>query len=331
MTIMLRCFLGVALLAGWGLAQATPEQAEPIQISTDQAVQLKNYRRVSEDARKFEEAYTKCLEDIPKNDYTEKRIKDCVGEDFSLVDNDISFERKKVLGSADRKIRNIMIEYCYKVAGLDTVISNGCDLIERDALDLLWAGLNFPSLLSYHSQKYLFEYGQVPSTVFTNVIYFFNEMYGPLDDLLAEIDNHKDLTMIQLKEFIENKTKAIVQLAIERQDDPLPKITTQTIKITQAVTDPNSFNLISLPRPIVQGSAEEVKFIGGTGSRNEHLNSFRYYYPGVVEHKAGLQPTVSATTFTKDHYGSLKFVASRKLDDSSQRTKKASNELKGNI
>lgn len=282
-------------------------------LSNDQVAQLQNYQRISQDCQRYEDAYKDCLDAIPTSDYSETTINECVGPNFSYVINDLDFERRKILAAADKKVRNLMIQLCYTVAGLDTVMSSGCDLIERDALDLLWADLNFRILLDYNSQKYLFEYGQVPETVFQNLMSVFTDLYKNFDVLVTEVDNHKDLTLVRLKEFIDNKTKAIVQLAAERQDHPLPKITTQTIQVTQTVNDPNSFNLLNLPRPIVQDTSNNASYRGGKGASNQHLSNIAQTYPNAITEQTGLEPTVPITMYSASNAGSLLITAERHL------------------
>lgn len=61
----------------------------------------------------------------------------------------------KLLSRGDAKIRDIMIDLCYVPAGEDEVKSLACDLLEKDALDLLWSSLKFTEIIIANKEKYL--------------------------------------------------------------------------------------------------------------------------------------------------------------------------------
>ena len=47
----------------------------------------------------------------------------------------------KLLSRGDAKVRDVMIDLCYVPAGEDDIKSLACDILEKDALDLLWSSL----------------------------------------------------------------------------------------------------------------------------------------------------------------------------------------------
>lgn len=61
----------------------------------------------------------------------------------------------KLLSRGDAKIRDIMIDLCYVPAGEDEIKSQACDLLEKDALDLLWASLKVVEIVIANKEKYI--------------------------------------------------------------------------------------------------------------------------------------------------------------------------------
>ena len=99
---------------------------------------LRNFKKISEDLKVYEDEYSECLKEIPNNEYTEETIEACVGKDFLKVMIDIKYETMKIFSRGDETIREIMIDRCYMEAEDDEVLGQACDLLERDILDMLW-------------------------------------------------------------------------------------------------------------------------------------------------------------------------------------------------
>lgn len=106
-----------------------------------------------------------------------------------------------------------MIEYCYLDAGEDEIKSNACDLVERDIIDALWRGLPFHKLLTINTNKYQNVEGEMEAQTLTFLIEIFDNFAIEFFELMDEIDSHKDVTLLRLKELIDDRTKAIVQEA----------------------------------------------------------------------------------------------------------------------
>lgn len=290
-------------------AAASPTTAGLIVFSQAQSVHMANFKKIADDCRVFEQSYTSCIDHISENDFTELTVNECVGPDFAYVANDIDYERRKIISRADAQIRGIMLEACYKVAGLDTQMSGSCDLVEQDVLDILWAEYNFYSLLDMNKEKYLFEFASLPEPIFNNILGQFKILYADLDELLTEIDNHRDLTLVRLKNVIDNKTKLIVHKAATRADAPLPKIRTQTIKIEETMTDPNAFNLDKLPRPIVQDATRRMYVTPDNAYVKEALQANPY----MKTRTTGFAPNRPVHMVIGNAAGTLRVDSTRKL------------------
>ena len=53
------------------------------------------------------------------------------------------------------------------------------DLIQKDALDLMWTELNFEIVIEYHREKYVFVHAKLPEDTFTQVI---NKSHGEINN-----------------------------------------------------------------------------------------------------------------------------------------------------
>ena len=61
--------------------------------------------------------------------FSEQQIDLCTAADFGYVQDDIDYQEMKIYAIYDDKIRNMMITYCFKIAGVDRSFSNSCDSI----------------------------------------------------------------------------------------------------------------------------------------------------------------------------------------------------------
>lgn len=84
---------------------------------------LRNFKKISEDLKVFEDEYSDCLKEIPNNAYTEESIEGCVGKNFLKVMIDIKYEIMKILSRGDQTVREILIDRCYMEAGEDEVLA----------------------------------------------------------------------------------------------------------------------------------------------------------------------------------------------------------------
>lgn len=103
-----------------------------------------------------------------------------------------------------------MIYFCYVEAGEDEVKSNACDLVERDVLEALWKGLPFHRILKVNTNKYMNVEGEMENHTLTVLSEVFDNFAIEFFELLDEIDSHKDVTLLRLKQLIDDRTKTIV-------------------------------------------------------------------------------------------------------------------------
>ncbi len=117
------------------------------------------------------------------------------------------------MARADTKARSFFIDLCYTPAGTIEEFSVGCDLMERDTIDMLWNGLDFVELLDINKDKYLLEYSRIPEKHFQEIMDKLKDFGKEFFELLDEIDSHKEVTILRLKTFIDDRTKIILENA----------------------------------------------------------------------------------------------------------------------
>lgn len=80
---------------------------------------LRNFKKISDDLKAFEDEYRTCLMNIPSDNFQEDAIQTCLGNDFLKVQQDMKYETFKIQSRGDETVRELMIEHCYIKAGGD--------------------------------------------------------------------------------------------------------------------------------------------------------------------------------------------------------------------
>lgn len=169
-----------------------------------------NYLKIAKDLKQYEDSYSSCLNNLSTNDFSDSAVDACVGIDFKFVYDDIDYEKSKILARADSAIRDFMIQNCYTVAGVDLVLSNACDLVEKDVINLLWDELNFAALLDYHRNKYMFEHSFMSETIFNPILGQLQLIQNETSSLLTELYDHRLMTISNLKNIVSSRTQQIL-------------------------------------------------------------------------------------------------------------------------
>lgn len=203
--------------------------------NNDEMERTRNYKKVSEDLAVFEEEYSKCIKDIPDEEYTQEKVDECVGRNFIKVVLDIKYVTLKVMARLDTKVRKTFIKECYELAGTVEEFSEGCDVMERDVIDMLWNGLEFVELVEINKEKYLFEYGKIPNDTFRNLFGELEELSKEFFDLLNETDSHKEVIILRLKTLIDDRTKVIQEKEETGEDGLGHDGVHHTVEITETI------------------------------------------------------------------------------------------------
>ena len=78
---------------------------------------------------------------------------------------------------------------------------------------MLWGGLDFIPLLETNKNKYLNEWATLPKPTFETIIELLENFSAEFFELLDEVDNHKEITLLRIKTLIDDRTKIIIQEA----------------------------------------------------------------------------------------------------------------------
>ena len=214
--------------------------------SHNEMTRLKNFRAVSQNMKVFEEGYRTCLQKIPSLVWSEDEIQKCVGPDFTQIVNDINYERAKIKDRAAIKLRQIVIKECYEQAGTDEIQSDSCDAFETDMMKILWDQMDIYKMMVFNRDKYLFVYGRMNPETFDKMMLEVKPVNEDLSALIDEVEAHRDLIVVRIKGFVDDRTKAIVNLANFNKRNGVESIKSYDVHITQTVKD-NGISVASLP------------------------------------------------------------------------------------
>lgn len=195
---------------------------------------MRNFQAISGDLKAYETEYLDCVKEIEDADFSEDRVDQCVGHNFVKVLVDIKYVTMKTMSQGDSKVREIFVEECYTHAFHDEEFLAGCDVMERDVLNMLWTGLSFVEILEINSDKYIYEYGRVPLEVWHSLVGKLNAFSKEFFELIDEIDSHKEVTILRLKNYIDDRIKMIAEAEGETPDVmPEPHEVTHTLEVTE--------------------------------------------------------------------------------------------------
>lgn len=228
-------------------------------INTDEE-KLANFKKISSDMAFFEGEYRTCIEKIEDKDYTQERIEECLGHNFIKLVLDIKYETLKIISKADEKVRAIFMDDCYVPAGVKQEFTTGCDLMEKDTLDVMWRGMDFLKLINENRDKYMREYALIPHQNFETIILNLKDLAKEYFEMLNEIDSHKEVTILRLKTMIDQRSLAVVENAKESPPNVLPPEAYHNIVITSEETDPNAVDLSNLPAPQIRNGDPKNKY-----------------------------------------------------------------------
>ena len=140
----------------------------------------------------------------------------------------------RIISKADQKVREFFVDRCYSLAGVENILAEACDFYERDTLDLVWSGLNFVDILTVNSEKYMSEYGSMDQETFDGVMEYLTNFSTEFFELLDEVDNHKEITLLRLKTLIDDRTNLVVQSLHSEATSADPTIIQHTIEVETA-------------------------------------------------------------------------------------------------
>ena len=177
-----------------------------------------NYIKIADELKTYEAAYEACINHLSDNDFSDENVDACVGINYNYIYDDVDYVKSKLLARGDSAVRDFMIKNCYTVAGVDLVLSNACDLVEKDVINLLWNELNYASLLDYHRNKYMFEHSFMAEDIFNKILGDLTIIQKETGSLLAELYDHRQLTLDSLEKVISTRTSEILEKYHNKRD-----------------------------------------------------------------------------------------------------------------
>lgn len=153
------------------------------------------------------------------------------------------------------------MDFCYLHAGEDPIMSDACDLFEKDSNTLLWNSLDYTDMMEYNKHKYTFIYEKMPEHLFDAMMEHFKPIKETLDELLDEVEEHKMVLITRIKDHVAKRTKGIMIFADaypNNPDHPLPKIRSYKLDVKQIIPVRHIEPIqIKIPRPIrMDGSTD---------------------------------------------------------------------------
>ena len=172
--------------------------------------QLTNFKKIAYEIQNYENEYKACIDDIPIREWDEIEVEQCTGKDLMKLSLDIQYETYKIISRTDEKIRSSMFKKCYTKAGTNLNFSIACDLIEKDSLEFLWLAIDFVKIIDINKDIYTVEYAELPLKIFEGIIEEFRQFSTEFFELLEEVENHKNVLLLRVKEYIDSKTKRVI-------------------------------------------------------------------------------------------------------------------------
>lgn len=157
-------------------------------------------------------------------------------------------------------MRKVMITHCYEEAGENVILSDACDLFEKDLTKLLWNELNAYELMVFNKEKYTFTYEKMKEDTFHTLVENLRTIYEELSDLIDEVDVHRDVMVVRIKGHVDDRTNHIVGEAKAFANSPEPRMQKYNIEVTETITDPMSKYTMNMPRPLKMDSKTDRVF-----------------------------------------------------------------------
>lgn len=135
----------------------------------------------------------------------------CVGKKFTKVFARIDYIYKKIIARGELSVKHILTHQCYIHYGDNLEMTQSCDLLERDVLDLMWQRLPFIDILKVNKLKYIKEEGLLPIKKFDKILESLKSFNEKFSQLITEVNNHEMILMMHLKIIIDDKSKMHVK------------------------------------------------------------------------------------------------------------------------
>ena len=231
--------------------------------SNREETHIQNFKQISVEFAIIEHSYKTCLDEIPDRLFSDIEVNNCVGKDLSYIRNDADFIQRKLFGKVESMIRPIFVAHCYEYSGLDEEALTSCDLLEKDVLNLLWAGMDYPGTVYRFIEKYCRQRGRIPYDHFNAILNSLEKLYSEQEELVIEMLSHRDFIIQQIQNDIDDKISVI---QIKRKDgfhSTAPLMRKHKIEVVEKIMPKEShFDPESLPGPMLLDGSSHMHDAG---------------------------------------------------------------------
>lgn len=150
---------------------------------------------------------------------------------------------------------------------------------------MLWGQFNMYTMFVYNRDKYIFVQALLPVEVFDAICIKIKSLSSDLDDLMTEVHSHRDLVVVRLKTFVDERTQMIVDYAQHTRKIAPPKTQTIELKITRTIQDDGRADLSRQHLPkLVTADTNTYDVFGGHNTRDHLTASIEHMKQHNMEH-----------------------------------------------
>lgn len=150
---------------------------------------------------------------------------------------------------------------------------------------MLWGQFNMYTMFVYNRDKYIFVQALLPVEIFDSICIKIKSLASDLDDLMTEVHSHRDLVVVRLKTFVDERTQMIVDYAQHTQKIAPPKTQTIELKITRTIQDDGRADLTRQHLPkLVTADSNTFNVFGGDNPRDDLVASIEHMKQHNLDH-----------------------------------------------
>ena len=116
--------------------------------------------------------------------------------------------------------------------------ADACDAVEQDLKKMLWSQMNMYKMFVYNRDKYIFVQALLPPDVFDAIVVKIKELANDLEDYMDEIHSHRDLLVVKIKTYVDERTQMIVDYAVQTKKISPPQTQTMDLEIVRTISHP---------------------------------------------------------------------------------------------
>ena len=186
------------------------EGAEVILIDAqNQGTLESSYVSIGKEMQTLEQSYLGCLGRFSDLDFSRANVEKCIGHRMAFVRNDLDYLDRQILARFDSMVQALVRDDCFSVDQNDLVLAAGCNWVLKDALQLLWSGMNYHLTLQYHRPKYTGQVAQLSEDLFRALMASLKDLYAQQVQLRTELSNHQRILQVKVEDYVRRRVDDI--------------------------------------------------------------------------------------------------------------------------